>query len=228
MKIELLEETDSTNNYIKRYLSNGEDIVVCARTQTGGKGTKGRSFSSKEGGVYFSALRFFSHLSVRDAFRLMQHAAVAVCRTVEEYGAKPRIKWTNDVYVDGRKICGILIENVFSGEYLRSSIVGIGLNVSNALDGLSNIAITLNEATGRALSVEEVRKRLIRNFCETGLAESEKMYESRLILGRVRVTEGDKTYFATARRVLPDGRLEVECDGTVRALSSAEVSIGIM
>lgn len=225
MKIEYLQEVDSTNSYIKRYLNGGQDVIVCARVQTGGKGTKGRSFLSEAGGVYLSALRFFSRLSARDAFRLMQHAAVSVCKTVESYGVKPVIKWSNDVLVNGRKIAGILIENTFSGAYIGNSIVGIGLNVSNGLNGLEDIAINLNEACGRSLTVEEVRGRLIENFCGTELSQSEELYRERLLLGRIMVIEGGREYFAQAKRVLDDGRLEVECNGETRFLSAAEVKI---
>ena len=59
MRIEQISVTDSTNEYVKRYLGGGEDVIVCARRQTGGKGTKGRSFSSCEGGVYLSVLNFY-------------------------------------------------------------------------------------------------------------------------------------------------------------------------
>ena len=225
MKIELLDEVDSTVDYVRRYLNGGEDVIVCAKRQTGGKGTKGRSFLSMEGGVYFTSLRFLSQFPGSDAFHLMQHAAVAVCRTVESYGVKAVIKWPNDVFVNGKKIAGILIENVFSGNSIQSSIVGIGLNVTNDLSGLEGVAVNLSEAAGRILAVEEVRDRLIENFCKTELIRSEEAYGQRLLLGRLKVVEGEDVYFANARRVLPDGRLEVERDGVVRRLSAAEVSI---
>lgn len=63
----------------------------------------------------------------------MANASVAVCRTLENYGLTAEIKWPNDVYVQGKKICGILIENVFSGDRISSSVVGIGVNVNNSL-----------------------------------------------------------------------------------------------
>lgn len=225
MKIEFLDRVGSTNEYIRRYLPLGEDRIVVAKCQTGGKGTKGRSFLSDEGGVYFSALRFFPQLPARDAFRLMQHAAVSVCRTVESYGVEPRIKWSNDVLVNGKKIAGILIENEFSGPYIKSSVVGIGLNVGNDLGELSGIAVNLSDAAGRTLSADEVCNCLIRNFCETELLQSEKMYRERVLLGRITVTENGNVYDATAKRVLADGRLEIECGGETRALSAAEVSL---
>ncbi len=224
MKIELLEEVSSTNDHIKRYLSERKDVIVCARRQTGGKGTKGRSFLSEEGGVYLSALLFHDRLRAADAFLVMAHAAVSVCRTAERFGAKPQIKWANDVLVGSRKLCGILIENGLSGAFVDHSIVGIGLNVSNDVSALGGIAVTLSEAAGRAVSADEAREALIENFLEAS-DFSEYLHYVRFLGETVRVTEGDRTYPACAVRILPDGRLEIERDGVLCALSSAEVSV---
>lgn len=225
MKIELLEEVSSTNDYIKQYLNGGEDIVVCARRQTGGKGTKGRSFLSGEGGVYLSALRFFSAFPARDAFYLMQHAAVAVCCTAESFGADPAVKWPNDVLVGGKKIAGILIENTFSNGEVKNSVVGIGLNVNNELGELSQIAVNLCTATGKRISTETARDRLIENFCKIGFEQAQELYARRVLLGNATVVTAEESFSATARRVLPDGRLEVDRDGKILTLSAAEVSL---
>lgn len=224
MKIELIAETDSTNNYIKRYLSGGEDIIVCAERQTGGKGTKGRSFSSNEGGVYLSALNFYQDLPVSRAFRIMTHSAVAVCRTAEAFGVTPQIKWANDVYVGKRKLCGILIENECAGGYVKSSIVGIGVNVNNDLSSLGGIAVGLSEAAGQELSVAAVRDKLIK-FWNTQDDFADYLSYVRFLGKEVLVTEGERKYYATARRVLEDGRLEIQAQDEIRALSAAEISL---
>ena len=223
MKIILLNETTSTNDEAKKFLPMREDLVVCAARQTGGKGTKGRSFLSDEGGLYCSFLKFYKKLPASEAFRIMAHAATAVCRTAKFFGADPEIKWPNDVYAQGRKLSGILIENGFLGEEIDHSIVGIGINVSNDLSALGGIAVNLSEATSRTLSLQEVRSALIGNF------ERESSFEEYLsfvrFLGRtVRVTEGSRTYEAVARRILRDGRLEIEAEG-IRALSAAEIAL---
>lgn len=223
MKIELLEEVDSTNVYIKRYLPLGEDVIVCARRQTGGKGTKGRSFVSDEGGVYLTALTFYRGVPASEAFRVMTHAAVSVCRTAEAFGLSPEIKWPNDVLIGGKKLAGILIENGFSDGMLKSSIVGIGLNAENDVSALG-IAVSLSEAAGRRISADEARETLIRNYAQ---ADDFADYLSRIrFLSRmVTVREGEREYDALARRILPDGRLEVEAGGELRALSAAEIGL---
>lgn len=151
----------STQEYCKEKRKAGEDLLVVADFQTGGKGTKGRSFSSERGGVYLSKLTFYKDLLAKDAFQIMAGAAVAVCETIRAFGGSPLIKWPNDVFVQDKKIAGILIENVFEGNRISSSIVGIGLNVCNRLpDELLEIATTM-ALEGIIARVEEVRERLI-------------------------------------------------------------------
>lgn len=224
MKIELLREVDSTNDYIKKYLSGGEDCIVCAERQTGGRGTKGRSFLSQEGGVYLTALNFYQNMPADQAFRVMSHSAVAVCRTAADFGVQAQIKWANDVLACGRKLCGILIENIVSGLQLRASIVGIGVNVNNDVSALGGIAVNLSEAAGRSLRTEEVRDRLVGHLQETDGFDEYLSYVS--FLGQtVTVIEGQNSYCATARRILPNGNLEVEYSGQKRILSAGEISL---
>lgn len=223
MKIELLDEVVSTNDCIKRYLGEGEDVIVCARRQTGGKGTKGRAFLSEEGGVYLSALTFYEGLPAAQAFTVMAHAAVAVCKTAERFGVRARIKWPNDVLADGKKLCGILIENVLAGDTVKASIVGIGINVCNNVSALGGIAVSLSSLAAGA-TVEAVRDALIGEYgTESDFSDYLRYLDC---TGRtVRVMENGREYAAYARRVLPDGRLEIEADGAVRALSGAEISL---
>ena len=224
MKIEILEEVQSTNEYIKRYLSSGEDTIVVSKWQTGGRGTKGRSFLSNEGGVYLTALNFYRGFFAKDAFLIMAHAATAVCQTAEHFALSPEIKWPNDVYLSGKKLAGILVENIVEGEKLKASIVGIGLNVNNDLGELSDIAISLSEGAGRKISVEEAREILIENLQH---ADTFNAYLKRVrFLGReVLVVEGSKTYPARAMQICADGRLKVEREGREICLSAAEISL---
>lgn len=224
MKRIFLEEVGSTNDYIKQFLRGGEDTVVCAERQTGGRGTKGRSFLSEKGGVYLSALTFYEALPASSAFTVMTHAAVSVCKTLETFSLVPEIKWSNDVLVGGKKICGILIENELAGNFVHSSVVGIGLNVSNPLDGLENIATSMKEHLALPPAVEEVREELLKNLGSESKFEEYLSYIK--FLGKeIEVTEGERRYAAIALAVLPDGRLFIREKGETRALSSAEITI---
>lgn len=223
MKTFLLEETASTNDEIKRYLPMGETVVLSARRQSRGRGTKGRSFLSEEGGVYLSVLTF-PHLPAKDAFLLMAHAAVAVARTAEHFSLRPEIKWCNDVLVGGRKLAGILIENQLKEGVILSSVTGIGLNVVDPLPGLENIAVSMGELLPLPPSVDEVRDCLIRNYFTPSTFDD---YLSRVhFLGKeVLVTRGERQFRAVARAILPDGRLLTQEGGVQCALSAAEISL---
>lgn len=218
-------EIDSTNTYAKALRANGENVVVTAKKQTGGMGTKGRSFSSNEGGVYLTKLVFHENMPTMYAFKIMASAAVAVCRTLEKYGLSPVIKWANDVYVSDKKICGILIENVFSGDRISSSLVGIGINVFNPLpQELDKIATSMERETGKRFSVEEVTETLMEEL-EREIDISE--YRNRIgYMGRQA-----KLLFADGERegkllsVDEQGGLQVEMDGQIVTLTSAEVSL---
>lgn len=225
MKRIKLQEVESTNNYAKERRKEGKSFIVTAQRQTGGRGTKGRSFVSNEGGVYLSSLRFYDNFLAKDAFKIMSGAAVAVCETLRFYGVKPVIKWSNDVLVGGKKICGILIENTLSGDKISSSVVGIGLNVTNALpDELSGIATTLFLETGRVISVEEVTERLIAE-----LEKERSIEEYRSYLGfmgeKVTLILGDESVPATLLSVDDEGRLAAKIGEEVKIFSSAEVSL---
>jgi BirA family biotin operon repressor/biotin-[acetyl-CoA-carboxylase] ligase len=218
---------DSTQNYAKEKRSDGRNLIVTATRQEGGRGTKGRNFVSEEGGVYLSKLSFYEEYPTKNAFRIMCGAAVSVCNVLRFYGLNPCIKWPNDVLVDDRKICGILIENVFSGQKIASSVVGIGLNVYNALsDELKSIATTMYEQTGKRFSVEEVTQRLI---AELDVAHSMDEYRKFIgYMGReVTLILGDEHVHGILVSIDDEGGLLVEINGKTRRLTAAEVSIRI-
>lgn len=224
MTIEYLEEVDSTNVYIKQYLPTAKDRIVCAKRQTGGKGTKGRSFLSHEGGLYLSVLRFYNDFFAKDAFQIMAHAAVSVCKTAADFGVKAQIKWPNDVLVEDKKLCGILIENVLKGEKIEASIVGIGVNVNNDLTGLNDIAIRLCDVASCELTVENVRDHLIAHLQEE-IYFNEYVSYIGFLNRQVLVIEGEKKQLAVVRSVREDGNLEVEMSNGMKILSAAEISL---
>lgn len=220
-----LKETTSTNEVAKSLHERGENLVVTALRQTGGKGTKGRSFSSAAGGVYLTRLTFYENFPAADAFLIMASASVAVCRTLEKYGFEAEIKWPNDVYVHGKKICGILIENTFSGNKISCSVVGIGLNVNNELPAeLSETAISMRSAAGKVFDREETENVLIE---ESGKIFPMEEYRKRIgFLGRpVLLLSGERKIPARAVDVDERGGLLAEIGGKMKRFAAAEVSL---
>ena len=118
-KIIHIEETDSTNRWMKE---NGEgEMVVVAEYQTAGKGCGSNSWEAERGkNLLMSILMHPKHLQAKNQFIITQIVSVALCRTLENYIDKPvEIKWPNDIYVDNRKICGVLIEYRLQGRMIK-------------------------------------------------------------------------------------------------------------
>lgn len=221
------DEIDSTNDYAKTLRNQGKDCVIIAKRQTGGRGTKGRSFSSMEGGVYMTKLTFHQQLPTARAFEIMASTATAVCKTLRAFGVTPKIKWPNDIYAGDKKICGILIENTFSGANVACSVVGIGINIYNTLpEELKEIATSVLEQTGKRYSVETVTEHLLDE-----LFSKQTMEEYLSFVGymgkQARILVGDLERQATLLSVDREGGLWVLLDGEKQRFVSTEISLRV-
>ena len=155
----------------------------------------------------------------------MANAAVAVCETLSFFGLRPCIKWVNDVYVDDKKICGILIENVFRGGNVSSSVVGIGLNVNNRLpQELQGIATTMEQALGRPCLVKDVEEKLITEL-EKDRAMSDYIERVGYLGREATLIFGDERVHGVLLSVDEEGGLWVKIGDKKRRLTAAEVSV---
>lgn len=221
MKTIYFDKIGSTNDYLKKQKKPSEDLFVIAKTQDGGRGTKGRSFVCEEGGAWVSLLKLYP-CKAEESFLIMINSAIAVVRTLNAFDIKAKIKWPNDIIVGGKKICGILIENVFEGEKVARSIIGIGLNVNNPISKeIKDIAISCKEILGKELNLSAVIATLCYNLY---LPSDIKEYKSKaLYLGEeVTIIDNKSTYKAIIDDILPNGNLKLQ-DGSV--LSYGELSI---
>lgn len=224
MKILYLDEIDSTNDFCKAN-DDGQDLIVVAKSQSKGRGTKGRSFLSQEGGLYLSIMRHHTELFSRDAFKVMINTAVAVCKTIENCGLSPVIKWPNDVLINGRKVSGTLIENTFSGNRVARSIVGVGLNVNNTLSPeLEQIATSLSQEKGKKLDLEKITGFFISALNDEYNVADYKKYINWFGLP-ITLVKGDEKLVVVAKDVALDGRLICQIDGKEVQVSSGEVTL---
>ena len=134
----------STNTLLKEMAENGavEGTVLTADTQTAGRGRLDRSFYSPESGLYMSILvrprERSTTLAAEGALNLTTASAVAVCRAIETVcGKKCGVKWVNDVYAEGKKLCGILVEGALipGKAELDYAVIGIGVNIEAPKNG---------------------------------------------------------------------------------------------
>lgn len=229
-EVNIFEELPSTHLYLKERYQEKRNRIVSAYSQTLGMGTKGRSFSSQTGGVYLSVLTFYEDFPSKQAFEIMQNCAVSVCETLSAYGIEARIKWPNDIHANGKKICGILIENRFEQNKVRSSLVGIGVNVYNPLpEDLSGIATNMSQVLGTTfdrVDVEEVREKLLQNLF-TEKSDLSKRYQSYLgyVGEEIILLSGDERIPATLLSVTDTGGLIAKTAEGEKIFYSAEVSL---
>ncbi|MBO5328688.1 MAG: biotin--[acetyl-CoA-carboxylase] ligase [Clostridia bacterium] len=224
MKIINLPVVNSTNDWCK-HNDNGEDLIVIARTQTTGRGTKGRNFISDEGGIYLSTLKRYKNFLAKNAFKILINSCVAVCKTLQSLDITPVIRWSNDVLVNGKKICGTLIENTFQGDKITRSIVGIGLNVNNKIPpSLKDIAVSIESILGKSVSLDKILQTLISNLQNEYTVQEYKSYMPWLG-GNVILKTEKSEITATALDINESGRLICNINGEVKDISSAEVSI---
>ena len=131
----ILAATESTNNDLKARIASADGPVfdvIRAVAQTGGRGRLGRSFFSPPGGLYFSAA-FPLTGTETNVPCLTLAAGLCVCRALEETcGIAPEIKWPNDVYLNGRKLCGVLCELV--NRKTPTAVAGVGVNLNAAAE----------------------------------------------------------------------------------------------
>ncbi len=168
------EELASTNDYANELLSKSKPIegtVISTFRQTAGRGQIGSKWESEpDKNLSFSTILYPTFLSPREQFWLNIAVSLAVRAFVAKYTEKVvKIKWPNDIYVENRKICGILIQNSITSQFLQSSIIGIGVNVNQTFfsENAPN-ATSLALETGRAFSLHE----LLESLCQ----QLEKQY----------------------------------------------------
>lgn len=234
--------TDSTNNYLKRLALDGAEdgTVAVADEQTAGRGRLGRSFQSPPGtGVYITFL-LRPQVMPEKAINLTACAAVAMCDAVQATcGLRPQIKWTNDVLLSKRKICGILTEMSVEGESgaLQYIVVGIGVNVNQALEDfppeLQNIAGSVAMAAGHpidrgrlAAEIVNAMDAMYSDWLE-GKWSVERYRSDCATLGReVRLLRNGQERTAIAEDVDDNFALMVRYpDGTRETVISGEVSV---
>ena len=151
-----LETVDSTNSELRKRISGLDNLsIVATRAQTAGRGQGTHTWFATPGkNLTFSILYRFEGacaLAASDALLITQVTTLALRDYLLAHGVQARIKWPNDIWVDDRKICGILIENAVEGGRVRESIVGIGLNL-NETDWPAELPnpVSLHELTGRS------------------------------------------------------------------------------
>ena len=242
LNITIFDELDSTNNYLKKIGSQGEkeNQLVIALSQTGGRGRMGRTFYSPNGtGIYFSLL-LHPKLYAEKSLFLTVMAAVSVAETVMKYNINDvKIKWVNDIYIDGKKVCGILTEGAVNcNKMLDYAVVGIGINVIAPENGFPEDIKDIATAIFPGNSEENIKEKIVADVINRFFSMyngDDKDYIKRyreysyLIGKEINIIQGDSTRPATVIDITGDCHLIVKNEnGEIEEISSGDVSVRLV
>lgn len=230
-KIIRLESVDSTNNYTANLIKQGNiesGSVILAVEQYSGRGQRGAEWLVKPGenltcSIYLDDV----NVSVENQFFLTKVISLAVLGLLKKYSVDARIKWPNDIYVNDQKIAGILIENSISGNKIKNSIIGIGLNINQTEFGTLP-ASSIQLETDKFVPVDEVLFALIasiNDLLQWNESIVNKVYLEKLYLinelsdFRIdgQITKG------TIKGVSANGKLQVELEDSTRLFDLKEI-----
>ncbi len=235
-KLIYVPECHSTNSLLSEFNSQAElpeGATLIASSQTAGRGQRGNRWESEPGkNLTFSVLLKPRFLEAKDQFQLNMAVSLAVANALQPGLPKSiRLKWPNDILVEGRKIGGILMENQLSGPFLASTIIGIGINV-NQVDFSFPSASSLAIITGHAWDLNDTFQRLLeaieQEYLELRSHKGHEIKEQYLALlyqlsEPFQYKSGDEYFTGTISGVGADGRLCVWVDGKERRFSFKEI-----
>lgn len=241
--VTIFDSTDSTNTQAKEFIKNNPNEtchgkIFLAEHQTAGRGRLGKKFySPNKTGIYASIIIDAQKISL-PSHLITPAAAVAVTRMLQNHLNLPsKIKWVNDIFINKKKVCGILTEGIFHDGLLKNIIIGIGLNVSTSFEqnpeNLQNIATSLCSLDNtQNLDRNIVFAHLLNEvFIAINSSQSEIMTEYKeksLVLNRtIQVIEKDSSYPAEVLDITPEGHLIIQRKDSniTQELLSGEISI---
>ena len=219
-----LEEIDSTNKFAKEGINDIPDsTVVYTYRQTAGRGRLQRKWNyAGEDNIYASIVLKPSNHMKEVYSNLTQLLCVVLAEVFEEYGVEPKIKWPNDIRINGKKISGILAEaSTAQDGCLKGLVLGFGVNLNvqkEVLESIDQPATSLNIETGKYVDKEDFLKKVITKFClyynrfiEEGFLLIREDYKRRaeFLNQDVSVKVFDKTIEGKAVDITDNGALKI-------------------
>ncbi len=234
----VFEEVESTNDEIKKHLTEGEGLVIIADSQTQGRGRLGRTWHSpNETGIYLSAL-VSPQIPLESFPPITLAAGLATVLALQSFSkSPPYLKWPNDILINGKKVSGILCE--LCGNDPLNIIIGIGINVNQEAEhfpeALKKIATSLFLENKIKINREELLISLVTSldkvyddFLKKGtkfIAEQWSRHTD-LFGKKITLAQGGVVYTGVASRLTEDGKLEIVSskDGQTLLFDSGEIA----
>lgn len=188
---------DSTNNEARRALEGLDNLsVIAAVGQSAGRGQGDHTWYASPGkNITATVVLKPENLPAGDYLFVTRVTTLALLSYLKDRGVQARIKWPNDIWVEDRKICGILIENILDGARMKACLLGIGLNINEEgwPENLPN-PVSLKELTGKEYDVREELQALVEQIsrhCEMLLdSDGRKYLEEEFSRNVFRLPEG--------------------------------------
>ena len=166
--IKWFESLASTNNEAKKHITDYDNLSVIATIeQSAGRGQGTHTWYTTPGkNLTFTIVFNPENLPASEALYLTRITTLSLLSYLAARGVSARIKWPNDIWVEDKKICGILIENILEGNLVHNSIIGIGLNINESgwPEDLPN-PVSLGELTGKSYDIREELEAFYKEFC---------------------------------------------------------------
>ncbi|MDD7392296.1 MAG: biotin--[acetyl-CoA-carboxylase] ligase [Fusobacteriaceae bacterium] len=229
MKFLKLDEIDSTNNYMKKNIDKFSSYdIVSAKNQTSGRGRRGNTWVSSKGMALFSfLLKTDKKLDINEYTKLPLIAGIATLsamKKIEENDYK--YKWTNDIYLEEKKLSGILVEKVEN-----DFVIGIGINVNNQIpEEIKDIAVSLKNKH----DIDKVILTVVETFADyynkfssgkwLDILDEINKYNF-LKNKKIKVNVGSEVYNGEALDINKDGRLAVKINNEIKYFNAGEIRI---
>lgn len=225
------DEIDSTNNYLKNsYKLLNDFTFVTADYQSKGKGRNDRVWSSNKGDNLMFSFLIKNPVLLRKYGALSLITAIEVAKLLEAYNFKEvKIKWPNDVFINDKKVCGILLE----GQILEYLVIGVGLNVNQKIfpDDLRRPATSLSLEMNKSFDIKEIEKELFSNIVNDYLSLNEKPFleyfrnHNYLLNKRVRVLINDEPFIGEVVGIDDNFYLQIKTRDMLLHIDSGEIEI---
>lgn len=235
-----LETVDSTNDYAKQLLSSQkptDGTLIIAKAQTKGRGQLGNIWQTETGkNLTASYILYPNFLSPDKQFYLNMAVALGIREFCESICAEHvQIKWPNDILINGKKVCGVLIENALQGSKIQHAIIGIGININQTKfeEHLPNATSILLENSNQTLAIEPLAAQLSSflekyylqlrllhfNFLEKAYTTSLWRYNQ-----TAEFKKGDTVFKGEITGVTKEGKLEIDVKGKPQKFGFKEIA----
>lgn len=237
-KVYHFKEIDSTNIFASELLSKKspkEGTVITADVQLQGKGQYGRKWLANEGENLTMSVILYPEILVQDQFILNIFSSLAVSACLQEnFDIHTKVKWPNDIYVENRKITGILIQNFISGNRVKSSVIGIGININQSkFPTEASNACSIFQKTGQEVNINDFQSLLFEYLdqyyflLKSTPSRLLKEYADKLygINEKRQFQIGEEMVNGIIKGIDHYGRLKVDIEGTIKPYSLGEIKM---